>query len=84
MFRASYRVRNDIPGLTSSESLRLRAIFSQHSFPYLHVVSGYDICLFLLTFCTGCRSIFIMSRLLGTCEKNPIHTFSSTLVSFSG
>lgn len=47
--RAMYRVRNDIPGVTNSDSLWLKAIFSQHSFPYLHGVSGYDVCLFLFT-----------------------------------
>ena len=55
--RATYRVRNDIPGVTNSDSLWLKAsdslwleaIFSQHSFRYLLGVSGYDVCLFLFT-----------------------------------
>lgn len=69
------------PPLSHSDS---GLFFSQHSFPYLHIVNGYDICLFLLNFCPGCRSIFIMSRPLGMCENNPIHTFLFTLLSFSG
>lgn len=40
------------PTLTHSDS---GLFFPQHSFPYLHRVSGCDICLFLFTFHAGLR-----------------------------